>query len=290
MDVNPRNGLRKGFPIKISGYAVGGGPRGSFDNGTAEEGISSRFRSRRNSESSLGEHQRVSGLTGSTRGRTPDPEPHTPDSGERNGGVKQLYSPLLGLRKQSRDGFRRRSIGGFSSKPHCDPQLPRVHFVNMGSGRNVIRPSSEAVQAFDHGHKILQQQNNVQSAEMLSSSRQTFSNMQENKLEKNVTNETNSLTPKNEECQVRQLELNIADDGEMQTKEMSQSATQRQESVIRNESKGCDIEVALSRMSEELKLFQIVTAESSQEQCSMKLEVFKHNLVTLKLAFIQCFA
>ena len=114
--------------------------------------------------------------------------------------------------------------------------------------------------------------------------------MQENKLEKNVTNETNSLTPKNEECQVRQLELNIADDVGMQTKEMSQSATQRQESVIRNESKGCDIEVALSRMSEELKLFQIVTAESSQEQCSMKLEVFKHNLVTLKLAFIQFFA
>ena len=160
----------------------------------------------------------------------------------------------------------------------------------MGSSRNVIRPSSEAVQAFDHGHKILQQQNNVQSAEMLSSSRQTFSNMQENKLEKNVTNETNSLTPKNEECQVRQLELNIANDGEMQTKEMSHSATQRQESVIRNESKGGDIEVALSRMSEELKLFQIVTAESSQEQCSMKLEVFKHNLVTLKLAFIQFFA
>ena len=89
IDINIRTGLKKGFPIKISGYAVGGenNPVNICDN-------NQRFRSRRNSESSLERPK---------RGSTPDPAKSEEIS------VKQMYSPLLGIRDRDRNGFRRRS-------------------------------------------------------------------------------------------------------------------------------------------------------------------------------------
>ena len=90
MEANPRSSLRKGFPIKIGGYAVGGRNNAIKNNCDIN---TVRFRQRRNSDTSFDR----SSIT-----RKP-PEVN----------CKQLYSPLLGL--------RRRSVGG-------------VQFVNLGIG------------------------------------------------------------------------------------------------------------------------------------------------------------
>ena len=92
MEANPRTSLRKGFPIKIGGYAVGGRSSANENNCDIK---AVRFRQRRNSDTSFDR---------SSISRTQRP----PEAG-----CKQLYSPLLGL--------RRRSVGG-------------VQFVNLGIG------------------------------------------------------------------------------------------------------------------------------------------------------------
>ena len=95
MEANPRSNLRKGFPIKIGGYAVGGRNNNANEN-KCDINTSVRFRQRRNSDTS---YDRSS----IRRNNSKPPEVIS----------KQLYSPLLGL--------RRRSVGG-------------VQFVNLGIG------------------------------------------------------------------------------------------------------------------------------------------------------------
>ena len=94
MEVNPRSNLRKGFPIKIGGYAVGG--RNNANENKCDINTTVRFRQRRNSDTSY-DRSSIS------RNNSKPPEVI----------CKQLYSPLLGL--------RRRSVGG-------------VQFVNLGIG------------------------------------------------------------------------------------------------------------------------------------------------------------
>ena len=87
MEANPRNNLRKGFPIKIGGYAVGG--RNNAIENKCDINKAVRFRQRRNSDTSF------------------DRSHHQPP--EVN--CKTLYSPLLGLRRRSVGGVQFVNLG-----------------------------------------------------------------------------------------------------------------------------------------------------------------------------------
>ena len=96
--VNPRTGLRKGFPIKIAGHAIGG--RG--DTGRSEGKLfSQRLRTRRNSASCFeGRRRERSGDVKITQDHQTGPRILNIAQPESAGGT---------------NGFRRRSIGGLPS-------------------------------------------------------------------------------------------------------------------------------------------------------------------------------
>ena len=112
--VNPRNGLRKGFPIKIAGHAIGGGG----DNGQREgKFFSQRLRTRRNSASCFERSGRErSGDVQIRREQENQTVPVTLNSA-------QPESPGV------TNGFRRKSIGSLPSSRQTlslvDKQDPR---------------------------------------------------------------------------------------------------------------------------------------------------------------------
>ena len=137
MEANPRSSLRKGFPIKIGGYAVGGRNNNANENKCDINTV--RFRQRRNSDTSFDRSSITS--------RKP-PEVN----------CKQLYSPLLGV--------RRRSVGG-------------IQFVNLGIG-NEDRDKAE--------FSVLENCQQQKPSQKLSADNVTV-HQQEKSVGKNVKNE-----------------------------------------------------------------------------------------------------
>ena len=237
IDINIRTGLKKGFPIKISGYAVGGenNPVNICDN-------NQRFRSRRNSESSLERPK---------RGSTPDPGKSEEIS------VKQLYSPLLGIRDKDRNGFRRRSIGGFSNRSTGGgPQ---------NSDRISVIRNFRLNQAFHQSKENLQAERNEQ---------QTFSNILEDKIEQNFKNEINFNRPppndlpcKKEQSSIecKNFQLKIED-----SLESNSSKAKEQGSTAKTGE--FDIGKAINEVSEELKIFQKVNNNKENNLCELQLQ------------------
>ena len=246
IDINiNRSCLKKGYPIKISGYAVGGD-----DNPVNICDSSQRFRSRRNSESSLERHK---------RGSTPDPA----KSEEIN--VKQLYSPLLGIKDRDRNGIRRRSIGGFSNRT-----------PGGGGPQNSDRIS--VIRNFRLNQAFHQSRENLQAERI--EKQQTFSNIQEDKIEQNFKNEINFNRPpppndllcKKEQqtsaVDCKNVQLEIQDSLESDSSEVKD-----QESTIKTGE--FDIGKAITKMSEELEIFQKVNNNKEnnlEDLCKLQLQ------------------
>ena len=108
--VNPRSGLRKGFPIKIAGHAIGG----RADTGQSEgKFFSQPIRTRRNSASCFERSGRErSGDVKITGGQDNQTFPHTLNSAHPES-PGETY------------GFRRRSIGGLPSSRQIHSLLDR---------------------------------------------------------------------------------------------------------------------------------------------------------------------
>ena len=128
MEANPRSSLRKGFPIKIRGYAVGGGrSNAAIENKCDINTV--RFRQRRNSDTSF-DRSSIS------RSHSKPPEVN----------CKQLYSPLLGLRRRSVGGVQFVNLGigneerdkaEFSVLEKCQQQKPSQKLSDPGPADNV---------------------------------------------------------------------------------------------------------------------------------------------------------
>ena len=127
MEANPRSSLRKGFPIKIGGYAVGGGRNNAIENKCDINTV--RFRQRRNSDTSF-DRSSIS------RSHSKPPEVN----------CKQLYSPLLGLRRRSVGGVQFVNLGigneerdkaEFSVLEKCQKQKPSQKLSDPGPADNV---------------------------------------------------------------------------------------------------------------------------------------------------------
>ena len=101
VEVNPRSGLRSGFPIKIAGHAIGSG---AGEGGPSHVNLfSDRLRSRRSSESCYERSRR-----------------DTSQGGEALQGTPGQSARLLGERNE-----RRKSIGGLPYRQNPSHLIPR---------------------------------------------------------------------------------------------------------------------------------------------------------------------
>ena len=245
IDINIRSGLKKGFPIKISGYAVGGD-----DNPVNICDTSQRFRSRRNSESSLERHK---------RGSTPDPGKSEEIT------VKQLYSPLLGIKDRDRNGFRRRSIGGFSNRA-------------PGGGGPQNSDKISVIRNFRLNQAFHQSRENLQAERI--EKKQTFSNIQEDKIEQNFKNEINFNRPPPSDLLCKKEQQNCAVECKNVQVEIEDSLLESNSSEVKDQGSTAktgefDIGKAITKMSEELEIFQKVNNNKENnlgDLCKLQLQ------------------
>ena len=232
--VNPRTGLRKGFPIKIAGHAIGG--RGDAGRGEGKL-FSQRLRTRRNSASCFeGRRWERSGDVKITQDHQTGPRTLNTAQPESAGGT---------------NGFRRRSIGGLPSSR----QTPSL--VDKQSDTDPSQKIYSQSDQQDVG-QILKEENSFPKIDR----RQNIPKISSNIFEANSVN--NNVLDNDIDTEV----LNNKDD-----MMILNNFCDRKE-ILNGKTQTFDIDAAIAKMSEELKAFEGLSKDSKtlEDVCDNNLE------------------
>ena len=229
--VNPRTGLRKGFPIKIAGHAIGGRGEPVQSEGNL---FSQRLRTRRNSASCFER---------SVRERGGDVK-ITPD----NQTLPLTLNSQQPLSAGDTSGFRRRSIGGLPSSRQASS------LVDRQCDRDPNQKISSQSDQQDVG-QILKEENTFPKIDR----RQNIPKIPPNIFEANSVN--NNVLNNDIEADV----LNNKDDM------MILNNFCDQKEILNGKTQTFDIDVAIAKMSEELKAFEGLSKDS-KDLCDNNVE------------------
>ena len=229
VEVNPRSGLRSGFPIKIAGHAIGSG---TGEGGPSHVNLfSDRLRSRRSSESCY-ERSRMDTSQGS----------------EALQGTRGQSARLLGERNE-----RRKSIGGLPYRQNPSHLIPRKTDIILTRPGVTPQKYTQSALPSDCGHR-LREENTILKVDQ--SQPGNISNIPQNIFEVSLVNNDRNMEDgegKNNfsvnEDSSSMIENNFCD-----------------QSDLFSNSRTFDIDAAITKMSEELKAFEGLSKENNSSE------------------------
>ena len=226
VEVNPRNGLRKGFPIKIAGHAIG---HGAGDGGPSQANLfSERIRKRRSSESCFER---------SRRGHTPEVNITQDNQTPTN---RTSSAHIFG----ERNGFRRKSVGGLPCRkiPYVIPKKNDVNQSQLELCKQNFSQSQSVMKPHDCG-QFLKEDNTIPKIE---------NSLNISKIPKNIFEADLVDNDKHVDVDVKNYDLNL---NLKEDNRMIENNYCDQEDFF-SHSQTFDIDAAITKMSEELKAFE----------------------------------